>query len=59
MRIVEVPIPTFYGDEICRVNGIPYAFNCVRETAAYALGHRLIARPALRAQQDQTLEAVS
>lgn len=24
-RISEVPIPTYYGDEICHVNGIPYA----------------------------------
>lgn len=24
-RIVEVPIPTFYGDEICYVNGLKYA----------------------------------
>lgn len=24
-RIVEVPIPTFYGDEICYVNGMRYA----------------------------------
>lgn len=24
-RICEVPIPTYYGDEICRVNGIAYA----------------------------------
>ena len=29
-RIAEVPIPTYYGDEICYVNGIPYAMNCVR-----------------------------
>jgi len=29
MRIVEVPIPTYYGDEICHVEGIPYALNCV------------------------------
>ena len=29
-RIVEVPIPTYYGDEICHVNGIPYALNCLR-----------------------------
>lgn len=28
-RIVEVPIPTYYGDEICHVNGIPYALSCV------------------------------
>jgi len=31
-RISEVPIPTYYGDEICRVNGIPYAWNVVRAT---------------------------
>ena len=38
--IREVPIPTYYGDEICRVNGIPYAINCVRETFKYALRER-------------------
>jgi len=38
--IREVPIPTYYGDEICRVNGIPYAMNCVRETLKYALTER-------------------
>lgn len=31
-RIVERPIPTYYGDEICHVNGIPYAANCVLTT---------------------------
>ena len=46
LRIEEVPIPTYYGDEICRVNGIPYAFNCVREAAKYALRHRWAARKA-------------
>jgi glycosyltransferase involved in cell wall biosynthesis len=39
-RIKEVPIPTYYGEEICYVNGIPYAWNCVRETMKYALRHR-------------------
>jgi len=29
MRIVDLPIPTYYGDEICHVNGIPYAINCI------------------------------
>lgn len=29
MRIVERPIPTYYGDEICHVNGIPYAVHCL------------------------------
>lgn len=31
-RIVERPIPTYYGDEICHVNGIPYAFHCLTTT---------------------------
>jgi glycosyltransferase involved in cell wall biosynthesis len=30
MRIRELPIPTYYGDEICRVNGIKYAFDVAR-----------------------------
>jgi glycosyltransferase involved in cell wall biosynthesis len=29
LRIVERPIPTYYGDEICHVNGIKYAFDVV------------------------------
>lgn len=36
-RIDEVPIPTYYGDEICRVQGIPYAFNCVLTSLMFAL----------------------
>ena len=32
LPIVELPIPTYYGNEICRVNGIPYAFNVVVAT---------------------------
>jgi hypothetical protein len=39
-RIKEVPIPTYYGDEICHVNGIPYAMNCIREALLFALFHR-------------------
>jgi glycosyltransferase involved in cell wall biosynthesis len=34
--IVEVPIPTYYGDEICRVNGLRYA----KDVAAHALRYR-------------------
>jgi glycosyltransferase involved in cell wall biosynthesis len=30
LRIVELPIPTFYGDEICRVNGMKYAWDCCK-----------------------------
>jgi glycosyltransferase involved in cell wall biosynthesis len=29
LPIVERPIPTYYGDEICRVNGVVYAANCL------------------------------
>jgi glycosyltransferase involved in cell wall biosynthesis len=31
-RIVELPIPTYYGDEICRVNGIKYAMQVLMAT---------------------------
>ncbi len=47
-RIREVPIPTYYGDEICRVNGIPYAFHCVRVTAAFAVRRWLRVLRAIR-----------
>ena len=30
LTITEIPIPTFYGDEVCHVNGIRYASNVVR-----------------------------
>jgi SAM-dependent methyltransferase len=36
-RIVEVPIPTYYGDEICYVNGLKYA----RDVSADVLRYRL------------------
>ncbi|HEV2046367.1 MAG TPA: glycosyltransferase [Chthoniobacterales bacterium] len=32
LRIVEVAIPTFYGDEICYVNGLKYAWNVFKST---------------------------
>ncbi len=27
-----MPIPTYYGDEICHVNGLKYAFNVIKAT---------------------------
>lgn len=36
-RVLEVPIPTYYGDEICHVNGIPYAMSCVWVSLTYFL----------------------
>ena len=37
LSIREVPIPTFYGDEICRVNGIKYAWACIQSACQYRL----------------------
>jgi glycosyltransferase involved in cell wall biosynthesis len=31
-RIVELPIPTYYGNEICRVNGVKYAKDVLLAT---------------------------
>lgn len=46
LRIVERPIPTFYGDEICRVNGMAYAFNCLKTASKYRLHKsRIIKEP--------------
>ena len=32
LTIKELPIPTFYGDEICHVNGMKYAWDVCRTT---------------------------
>jgi glycosyltransferase involved in cell wall biosynthesis len=37
MRIAEVPIPTYYGDEICYVNGMRYAADVTRDVVTYRL----------------------
>lgn len=31
-RIVEIPMPTHYGTETCHVNGMRYAWNCLKST---------------------------
>lgn len=36
-RIVEIPIPTYYGDEICYVNGMKYAWDVTKDVAEYRL----------------------
>lgn len=38
-RIAECPIPTYYGHEICYVNGIAYAYRCLEAVVKYRL-HR-------------------
>ena len=35
MRIAEVPIPTYYGDEICYVNGLAYAANVAKDVVRF------------------------
>ncbi len=37
MRIREIPIPTYYGDEICYVNGLGYAKDVLRDVFEYKL----------------------
>ncbi|MGZ4639034.1 MAG: methyltransferase domain-containing protein, partial [Actinomycetes bacterium] len=37
-RIVEVPIPTYYGDEVCYVNGLGYAKDVSMDVVRYRLG---------------------
>jgi 2-polyprenyl-3-methyl-5-hydroxy-6-metoxy-1,4-benzoquinol methylase len=37
-RIVEVAIPTYYGDEICHVNGMAYARDVAIDTLRYKFG---------------------
>src|SRR5690242_15564662 len=34
-RIAEIPIPTYYGDEISYVNGLAYARDIVRDVLVY------------------------
>ncbi len=34
-RIVEVSIPTYYGDEICYVNGMSYAANVAKDVVRF------------------------
>ena len=35
MRIAEIAIPTYYGDEICYVDGPGYALDVVKDVVAY------------------------
>lgn len=36
-RFVEFPIPTHYGDEVCHVNGMKYAWDVFKATLAYKM----------------------
>jgi 2-polyprenyl-3-methyl-5-hydroxy-6-metoxy-1,4-benzoquinol methylase len=41
-RIKEVPIPTYYGDEICYVNGLRYARNVAQAVRRYKQTRRSV-----------------
>ncbi len=43
-RIKEIPIPTYYGDEICYVNGMKYARDVVRAVYRYKMTARSVRR---------------
>ena len=48
-KIVEFPIPTHYGEEVCRVNGVGYAANVVAATLAFKLhGMGMLCSPKYR-----------
>jgi 2-polyprenyl-3-methyl-5-hydroxy-6-metoxy-1,4-benzoquinol methylase len=36
-RIVEIPIPTYYGDEVCHVDGLRYAKDVIKDVLEYRL----------------------
>lgn len=44
LRIAEVPIPTFYGEEVSRVNKLNYGLNILKEIIAYYLISKKFAR---------------
>lgn len=52
--VAEVPIPTYYGDEICHVNGVPYAYECIKTTATFAWQRFWRRRSSLRPAQRST-----
>jgi len=47
-RIVEIPIPTFYGDEVSHVNGIEYAREIIWDTLRHRLKHGVSKESSIR-----------
>jgi SAM-dependent methyltransferase len=45
-RILEKAIPTYYGDEICYVNGMKYAKDVVKDVVRYRLNSMGFGQPA-------------
>ena len=58
-RVAEVPIPTYYGSEICYVNGLKYAANLLRVVSQYKAhkaGYRSYPKFASPADRDYRLK---
>lgn len=56
-RILEIPIPTYYGNEICYVNGIRYARDVVKDVVEYRLAVMGFGTPGwVPARQDYTFK---
>lgn len=55
-EIVEVPIPTYYGNEICRVNGLRYAKDVAADAARYRLHKMGFGSGELAFSDDNTYE---
>jgi hypothetical protein len=47
-RIVEIPIPTYYGDEVSHVNGIEYAREIIWDTFRHRLKYGVSKESRLR-----------
>ena len=48
LRIEERPIPTYYGDEICHVDGLKYAWHVSKTVLVARAGTQPVLRSALR-----------
>lgn len=58
--IREVPIPTFYGDEICHVNGMKYALQCMKNVLQYrTMQAELFYDPRFDLSKPQEIKSIS
>jgi len=55
LSIVELPIPTFYGNEICYVNGVQYGIKIITTTLLFALQDKgIFYQPKFDLEEDNT-----
>ncbi len=55
-RIAEVPIPTYYGDEICYVNGLEYAKDVTLDVLRYKVSRMGFGTPTATASAEDAYE---